>query len=662
MATGEGDDADATVDGAGAAETAIRPADAETLTRPPPTEVASVEGSPDARAPLPGRFLVRGRLGAGAMGEVHLCYDERVGRSVAIKTARAALARDPALRARFLTEARVQGALEHPAIVPVHDLEASDDGGAFFVMKRVNGESLRAVLDRVRAGDPAYVQRYGPRRLLSAFATVCLAVAFAHARGVVHRDIKPSNIMLGEFGEVYLLDWGVAHVAAGGGRLAESGPSVRGDGGLTQHGDVVGTLGYMSPEQLRGEAIDGRADVYALGATLFEVLTLQPLHDRNPQVATRSTLEGVDARASVRAPHREIPPELEELCVRTTASDPAERLPTAQAVHDRVAAYLDGERDREMRRARAAELAEGARAAFAEASLGGPGAPKARERALSLVNRALALDGANALASRVLGGLVARPGEEASRETDAALLASGGVLIRVIVRTSAVLFGAWLLFLGAIAALGVRLWWPFLGATAALGATALMLPLHARRPRAVTGWGLVASTNLAALCCSLTFGPFLVLPAVLSAIAVAFAIVSRPEAWVRRNAPGLRGIRVGSYLAPVLTFAVALGAELSGALPPSFALRDGTIVLLPRAVDFPAGATLPLLALMHAMLIAAPSVAVLRVRDQFFAAEQRALALAAHLRALSSREVRQAAGELASLPGERGTEAEGDAV
>src|SRR5262245_9400055 len=212
------------------------------------------------------RYHERDLLGRGGMGEVRLCLDRTIGREVALKVIRqptGGIDRD--LVQRFLREARVQGQLEHPSIVPVHELGTARDGALYFTMKRVRGSTLAEVIEVMRAGLPM-AAAFTRRRLLSAFSTVCLAVDFAHSRGVLHRDLKPGNLMLGDFGEVYVLDWGLAKV-----RGAEDVPATDGDGdgdgddgtagrldsallggAKTAHGDVMGTPGYMAPEQLRG--------------------------------------------------------------------------------------------------------------------------------------------------------------------------------------------------------------------------------------------------------------------------------------------------------------------------------------------------------------------------------------------------------------------------
>jgi serine/threonine protein kinase len=156
------------------------------------------------------RYAVKNALGKGGMGEVFLCADGWIGREVAMKVALGGPSAPVHLRARFIREALVQGQLEHPSVVPVYDLGIRPDGSAYFTMKRVRGETLEEVLEKLRAGDPEAAATHTRRRLLGAFSGVCLAIAFAHARGVLHRDLKPANIMLGAYGELYILDWGLS--------------------------------------------------------------------------------------------------------------------------------------------------------------------------------------------------------------------------------------------------------------------------------------------------------------------------------------------------------------------------------------------------------------------------------------------------------------------
>ncbi|HSD87355.1 MAG TPA: serine/threonine-protein kinase, partial [Kofleriaceae bacterium] len=201
---------------------------------------------------LAGRYRIVEQLGKGGMGEVLLAIDVTLNREVAIKRM---LTPDPSESqvARFLREARVQGRLEHSAIAPVYELSRDVDGRPFFVMKRLSGTTLADIIDDNAEG-------YTLQRLLRAFTEVCHAVELAHSRGVIHRDLKPSNIMLGDFGEVYVLDWGVAKVT-GDQELAD----ILAGATSTMPGVVIGTKPYMPPEQQAGIEIDHRIDVYALG-------------------------------------------------------------------------------------------------------------------------------------------------------------------------------------------------------------------------------------------------------------------------------------------------------------------------------------------------------------------------------------------------------------
>ena len=223
--------------------------------------------------PRPGQTLAHytldRKIGEGGMGVVWRALDTRLDRYVAIKFLPADVTADPERRRRFLREASIQGRLEHPAIVPVHELGRDDDGLPFFVMKKLSGITLGKIL-----ADPATRARIGLQRILRAFVEVCLAIELAHVRGIVHRDLKPDNILLGDFGEVYILDWGVAKVKGD----AETDPAesvIPPPQGVEATRGAVGTYAYMAPEQAEGEVrrVDRRSDVFGLGAILYEVLT-----------------------------------------------------------------------------------------------------------------------------------------------------------------------------------------------------------------------------------------------------------------------------------------------------------------------------------------------------------------------------------------------------
>src|SRR5581483_11045647 len=234
------------------------------------------------------RYSTLSGLGEGGMGEVWLLRDAVIGRDVAMKSIKSELRGDDLARARFLREARVQGQLEHPSIVPVYDLGIGPNGQPYFTMRRVRGRTLDELVRE---------RRLLLHTALTVMSRVCLAIEFAHAHGVFHRDIKPSNLMVGDWGEVYVLDWGVAKLSSKDDPELESKVSLVADAiDATTAGALVGTPGYMPPEQADGKPVDARSDVYALGATLFELLTGQPLHTGTSVAAViRSTLAGADA-------------------------------------------------------------------------------------------------------------------------------------------------------------------------------------------------------------------------------------------------------------------------------------------------------------------------------------------------------------------------------
>ncbi len=232
---------------------------------------------------IDGRYAPQEIVGRGGMGEVHRATDERLGRTVALKVL-AADAAASTLAERLRRESRVLARLEHPGIVPVHDAGVLEDGRAWYVMRFVEGTRLD---DHARSGA-------GRGELLRIVLRIAETVAFAHERGIIHRDLKPGNVMIGPFGEVLVLDWGVAKVLAEE-DAPRSGvapaPMPRGSDPLTADGTAVGTPGYMAPEQARGLEVDQRADVHALGVILRELLAESPDPVPKPLVSivTRAT-------------------------------------------------------------------------------------------------------------------------------------------------------------------------------------------------------------------------------------------------------------------------------------------------------------------------------------------------------------------------------------
>ncbi|MEE2829325.1 MAG: bifunctional serine/threonine-protein kinase/formylglycine-generating enzyme family protein [Myxococcota bacterium] len=277
-------------------------------------------------------------LGRGAMGVVHLARDGDLNRQVALKTLLPSEADRPGARARLLREARLGGSLEHPNIIPVYELGRSDDGNPFFTMRRMQGRSLAEILSAQRNGDEEIVSEFGRIRLLTIFIQICMAAEFAHSRGIVHRDIKPGNIMLGDFGEVQLLDWGIAR------RVDEEEPIERRVLSLT------GTPGYMAPEQIlmKSDVALHLSDVYALGAILYEMLTLRrPLEDEDPEELMVRCCAEDPVPPSKRTPARGIPVELDEICLMALAREPEQRTPSARQLARNLESFMEGVRERE---------------------------------------------------------------------------------------------------------------------------------------------------------------------------------------------------------------------------------------------------------------------------------------------------------------------------
>jgi eukaryotic-like serine/threonine-protein kinase len=287
------------------------------------------------------RYTRHGELGRGAMGVVDLATDSDLQRVVALKTLLPDEAERVGARAALVREARMAGSLQHPNIVPVHELGRLPDGEPFFTMRRLQGRSLAEVLSEHRRGDLEVLEDFGRVRLLSIFVQICMAVEFAHAHGVVHRDIKPGNIMLGDYGEVLLLDWGIAR------RTDEPSSEIE-----VRMLSLTGTPGYMAPEQILVEEapVSPLSDVYALGAILYEILTLQrPFDDPDPEeVMVRSCSEDAPAPSAL-APERAIPPELDEICLAALTRSPEERTGSARVVARQVEQFMEGIREKERR-------------------------------------------------------------------------------------------------------------------------------------------------------------------------------------------------------------------------------------------------------------------------------------------------------------------------
>lgn len=221
------------------------------------------------------RYRIERELGRGGMGEVSLATHQDIGRQVAVKRL---LSQQPSTLARFVDEVRTIGRLEHPNIVPIHDVGVDAEGRYFFVMKFVDGETLSAIIKRLADGDAKTHARFGFEQRLDVFIGLVRALQFAHERRFIHRDIKPDNIMVGPFGEVMVMDWGIARAIGEDEAPSEAEAALASNRACeTSDGAVIGTPMYMSPEQASGQTaqLDARSDLYSAFVVLFELLTLR---------------------------------------------------------------------------------------------------------------------------------------------------------------------------------------------------------------------------------------------------------------------------------------------------------------------------------------------------------------------------------------------------
>jgi tetratricopeptide (TPR) repeat protein/tRNA A-37 threonylcarbamoyl transferase component Bud32 len=297
---------------------------------------------PQVRSP---RYAVGKFHARGGIGEVWLAKDTEIGRQVALKRLRKKRLDQ---KERFLAEAQITGQLEHPGIVPVHDLGIDEDGQAFYVMSFIRGRPLREAIEAHHAGGPvsAEAREVERARLLEVFVKVCQAVAYAHHRGVIHRDLKPENVMLGPFGEALVLDWGMAKVLnqpelPAGAEPVQ--PHYSSGSSETGEGAVMGSPAYMAPEMAEGRAAaaDERTDVYLLGATLYHILT-----GRAPrQGSSHSEVIELARTTPPPSPRRikpDVPRALDAVCMKAMAHRPEDRYAGALALAEDMERYLAG--------------------------------------------------------------------------------------------------------------------------------------------------------------------------------------------------------------------------------------------------------------------------------------------------------------------------------
>jgi len=294
------------------------------------------------------RFVLKREIGSGGSGRVVRAYDGLLGRRVAMKILRADPDVEPESLSRFIAEAQATGQLEHPNIVPIYDFGVLPNGNVFYTMREVEGESLRQVLNDVQNGRDEAREEYTLVRLLNILRQVTQATRYAHVRSVIHRDLKPDNIMLGDYGEVLVMDWGLAQIIESRQGFEFEKPS------SSSSGQTLGTPSYMPPEQAKGdlERVDERSDIYSLGAILYEILTLEPpFRGDGPLDVMWAVVDSDLDPPSERAPeNRQVPDELERICLKAMAKDQQDRYQSARTFHDDLEAWLEGLQFREAKR------------------------------------------------------------------------------------------------------------------------------------------------------------------------------------------------------------------------------------------------------------------------------------------------------------------------
>jgi len=327
------------------------------VTRPRPKAVVSSGPTDSNKAATLCEYTLVREIARGGMGQIYFGEDPQLKRQVAVKVSSISEGgEDP----RFSKEAEVLAHLAHPNIVPIYNIGVDAQRRPFYSMKLVKGRTLQAVLNALRDGDAAAVKEYPRAALLTVFRKVCDAMAFAHAKGVLHRDLKPENIMVGEYGEVLVMDWGLAKVLGGeetnGGTKAPANDT--GDYGMTLEGEVMGTPQYMSPEQAEGMVaeLDVRSDIYSLGGILYAILTLRPPVDgktldevltkvKKGDICSMSITTGGKQPLKVASPgarEEEAPEALRAVTLKAMARDRMERYGSVEEFAADIEAYQNG--------------------------------------------------------------------------------------------------------------------------------------------------------------------------------------------------------------------------------------------------------------------------------------------------------------------------------
>jgi serine/threonine-protein kinase len=455
--------------------------------------------------------------------------------------------------------------------VPVYDLGLDDQDVPYFAMKRTRGMTLAEVLAARADGDAEALARWPRRTLLARVVDVCEAIQFAHSRGVVHRDLKPSNIMLGEYGEVYVLDWGVARVdneaSLAPPSLSDDLPDEAPDA-ATKTGALLGTPGYMSPEQLRGQEIGPQTDIYALGCILFEILVGRPALPRGT-VGYLASLEPSAHRPHLRHPEMNVAPELDDICARATEPSTSARYQSVSELATALNGYLTGDRDTSRRRELAAHHATAARDAAAAGNEAG------RALAMQQAGRALALDPENRSAQTVLAQVLLEPPSEMPAAVRDSVDRARNDLSRAQLRAASRAYLGYLSIVPALIWLGIREVWPIVIMVVLIIAGAIVTGVASRRrgPLGIAFY-LVLGIQAAFLAMvGIVVSPVLLLPSLVVGSLPVF--ISHPTTFKP----------VAILIGHALAFFIPFLLEAIGLVPRTFWMEGGRLIIHPWVLE-----------------------------------------------------------------------------
>ncbi|MFA6567963.1 MAG: bifunctional serine/threonine-protein kinase/formylglycine-generating enzyme family protein [Victivallales bacterium] len=318
-----------------------------------PVDFNEVKKTFDIRNSVPSTHYTQVRtIGLGGVGLVVSAHDPNLDRDVAVKMLRGENKNNLPGIERFIREARVTASIEHPNVIPVHEMGVMDGVGVYFTMKKVKGDDFHTVIENLKKGDRGYCEKYTRLYLLEIFTSICNGVAFAHNKRIIHRDLKPHNILIGDYGEVLVMDWGLAKYldsreeekyrdipAETENRLLQGDPS------MTTDGTISGTPNYMSPEQADGKILelDERSDIYSLGAMLYQILTyFPPYGGEGVYNVLADVRKGNFISPGEKCPNLKIPRELEAVCLKAMSLEKTKRYQSVQELTRDIRNYIEG--------------------------------------------------------------------------------------------------------------------------------------------------------------------------------------------------------------------------------------------------------------------------------------------------------------------------------